>query len=435
MTKQAPPQSLELADWVRWLEALDPSKIEMGLERTTQVLEQMGLRTPSVPVITVAGTNGKGSTVAYLQSIFAEAGLRCGSTTSPHLFSVNERIAINGQAIDDWGLVSCLQAVENGRGDIPLTYFEFLVVAALLWFQKQAVDVIVLEVGLGGRLDATNCIDSDIAIVTSIGVDHQAWLGSDVERIAEEKAAICRPNKPLILASSDIPLSADNLARQRDALVFRESSDYQVVDSSDGISVSYKGRQISAGPRGLASVPVTNAGAAMLAASLLSDDLEISAAAIARGISSAKALGRGQKLTVEWHGAKIEVVVDVAHNPDSAYCLQLALGKQFLGENLPVALCAMLGDKDGESVFQQLQHSFSAWNLAGLGGPRGQTAEALAEKMGIGGASCYRDVEGALPLVLNQMLKDNQKSLVIFGSFETVASALTWCRQYESPTT
>jgi dihydrofolate synthase/folylpolyglutamate synthase len=417
---------------MQWLEALDPSKIDMGLERTKKVLLQMGLSKPAVPVVTIAGTNGKGSTVAYLQSIFSAAGLRCGTTTSPHLLAVNERVCVSGVPIADADLASCLSAVEVGRGDIALTYFEFLIVAALYWFDAQKVDVVVLEVGLGGRLDATNCVDSDIAVVTSIGVDHQAWLGSDPLRIAEEKAAICRQGCPLVLADRNIPITADRLAEATGAVVYREAKDYLVDDKSKGLSVIFAGQTISVSRRGIPSVPASNAAAAIIVAQLLQSRLDLSAGCIRQGIANAELLGRGQQYDLLWLGREISITLDVAHNSDSAEVLAHRLGDATKDAHYGhVALCAMLADKDCAEVYSKLSGLIIAWHLAGLHGQRGQTSQSLASAMGDQAARLHHDVESALPLVLNQMVEDNHHSLVVFGSFETVAAALTWCRSHE----
>lgn len=400
----------------------------MGLDRTKRVLAQMGLSQPNVPVITVAGTNGKGSTVAYLQSIFAAANLRCGTTTSPHVFDVNERVCIGGEPIADRDLVECMHAVELGRGDIPLTYFEFLIVAAMFWFREKAVDVIVLEVGLGGRLDATNCIDSDIAIVTSIGVDHVAWLGSDPLRIAEEKAAICRAQRPLVLADKSIPSTADALAQAVGAHVYRESEGYLVERVGAGLKVRVAGDTLSVDRCGIATVPVTNAAAAIMAAKLLQPRLNCSNAAIVNGIQHASLIGRGQTLDVIWKGKPVSLFLDVAHNPASASVLSRYLKEQTASDGRkPVALCAMLADKDCKSVYQALYGDIAAWHLAGLQSQRGQAAEQLAEAMGNPPACLHYSVEDALPLALDKLLADNHQSLVVFGSFETVSAALTWC--------
>lgn len=404
----------------------------MGLGRTTQVLAQMGLLTPKPPVITVAGTNGKGSTVAYLQSICTSAGLRCGTTTSPHIFSVNERICINGQPIADNNLVECLNAVEVGRGDVSLTYFEFLIVAALYWFEQQNVDVVVLEVGLGGRLDATNCIDADVAIVTSIGIDHVAWLGSDPLKIAEEKAAISRTHKPLILADSAIPRTADALALDRGATIVRVEEDYSFDALGTALSVQYRSQNIDIPKRGISSVPPSNAAAAVIAAHYLPFELGVSTDHIQHGISQATLTGRGECRRVQWAGRVLSVEFDVAHNPASARVLADKLDQLAIK---PVALCAMLADKDCRGVYANLAQCIADWHVAGLAGCRGQSAEALMKAMGNPSATLHQYVETALPLVLDQMVADNRTNLVVFGSFETVALALTWFAQHDdSPT-
>jgi dihydrofolate synthase/folylpolyglutamate synthase len=266
-------------------------------------------------------------------------------------------------------------------------------------------------------------------VVTSIGIDHKAWLGSDPERIAEEKAAICRDGCPLILADRAIPKTADQLAKGVGAVVYRENQDYQIDSQSQGLSVTVDTASIKIPTLGIPSVPVTNAAAAVVAAKLLQPRLGYSDECVAGGIANARLIGRGQQFELLWQRRSLLVTLDVAHNPDSAEALARRLVE--IRSDRAVALCAMLADKDCAEVYKKLNGVISTWHLAGLHGQRGQTAQSLAAASGNQAACLHHDLQSALPLVLDQMVEDNQHTLVVFGSFETVAAALTWCRAHE----
>src|SRR4029453_17949499 len=216
-----------LPDWLSWQEKLHPSTIDLGLARMQRTLQRLQWRAPKCPVITVAGTNGKGSTVALTSRILAEAGYRVGTFTSPHLLRYNERIVIDGREVSDASLVAAFERIDAARSDDTLTFFEFNTLAALLVFDTAGVDAMVLEVGLGGRLDSVNAVDADVAIVTSISLDHMDWLGPDVESIGREKAGIFRAGRPAIFGSRTMPESIAEVARELGTPLYRLGHDFE----------------------------------------------------------------------------------------------------------------------------------------------------------------------------------------------------------------
>ena len=218
--------ALSLAGWLDHIGQQHPNAIELGLERVREVADRLGLHKPAKHVITVGGTNGKGSTVAFIESIARAAGLKVGSYTSPHLLRYNERVRIDGEEVSDTSLVAAFEAVEAARGETTLTYFEFGTLAALWLFQQSALDLVVLEVGLGGRLDAVNVVDPDVAVITTVDIDHTDWLGEDREAIGQEKAGIARPWKPLVLGEIDSPSSVLRHAYAIGANAIRLGSDF-----------------------------------------------------------------------------------------------------------------------------------------------------------------------------------------------------------------
>ena len=224
-----------LQDWLRDIEGRHPREVDLGLARVREVAGRLGLGRPARLVATVAGSNGKGSTVAFIEAIAAASGLRVGAYTSPHLLAYNERVRIDGVDADDAALVEAFEAVEDARGDTSLTYFEYGTLAALWLFERAGLDLAVLEVGLGGRLDAVNLVDPDVAVITTVDLDHQDWLGHDREAIGTEKAGIARPWKPLVLGEDDPPSSVLGHAYAIGASAIRAGSDYRFGPDDDGI--------------------------------------------------------------------------------------------------------------------------------------------------------------------------------------------------------
>lgn len=373
MSLSAPAQGAALADWLAYLETLHPKPIDLGLERIRTVADRLGLALDCVK-ITVAGTNGKGSTCAMLESILLDAGYRVGQYTSPHLLRFNERIRINGQEAGDAEIVAQLERIESVRGDVTLTYFEMTTLAALLLFQASSLDVVVLEVGLGGRLDAVNLIDADCAILTSVDLDHMAYLGNTREAIGWEKAHIFRPGRPAICADPVPPQTVVDYAREIDADLWRVGIDFNY--SGDRQQWAYGGRNQRRNALGYPALrganQLLNASAALAALEALRDRLVVTQQNIRQGLLHVSLPGRMQILP-----GLPATILDVGHNPHAAAAL---------GQNLDsmghyphtYAVVGMLHDKDIETTLSRLARRVDRWMCATLGGPRGTTAQELA---------------------------------------------------------
>ncbi len=312
---------MTLADWLAYIERQHPRAIDMGLDRVRAVANRMGLGRPAARVVTVAGTNGKGSTVAFIESIARAAGLRVGAYTSPHLLAYNERVRIGGRDADDVALAGVFAEVERARGDTPLTYFEFGTLAALRLFERASLDLAILEVGLGGRLDATNIVDADVAVVTTVDLDHQDWLGDDREAIGAEKAGIARAWKPLVLGDDDPPASVLRHAYAIGASAIRAGSDFffepvRAQGHPERIE-GWRWRELDYAldlPLPELAAPVQLRNAATAIAALRALDVDIAEAAFARGVADARLPGRLQLFELDG----VEVRIDVGHNPQAA---------------------------------------------------------------------------------------------------------------------
>jgi len=411
-----------LHEWLDYIEQQHPSSIELGLERTREVALRLSLDKPAAHVITVGGTNGKGSTVAFIEAIARAGGLKVGSYTSPHLLRYNERVRIDGQDASDSALVRAFEVVEAARGETPLTYFEFGTLAALWLFQQSALDLVVLEVGLGGRLDAVNLVDADVAVITTVDIDHVDWLGNDRESIGFEKAGIARAWKPLVLGEIDSPSSVLRHAYAIGANAIRLGSDFfhEPVDNAHwrwwdaGFEVRLPCPSLSGAAQ--------QANAATAIAALRALDIELPVTALAQGVSAAALPGRLQRFSLQG----TPVIVDVGHNPQAARTLSAWLrAAPVPGQTL--AVFAALADKDVGGVVDALQGEISAWFLAGLHGmgSRGQDVDALAGKLSASAAargSRHPDVPSALAAARAHARDDDR--IVVFGSFHTVAEAL-----------
>ncbi|WP_407354333.1 bifunctional tetrahydrofolate synthase/dihydrofolate synthase [Luteimonas sp. R10] len=414
-----------LADWLDHIERQHPREIEMGLERVRAVAGRMRLGRPARKVITVAGTNGKGSTVAFLEAIARAAGWRLGAYTSPHLLAYNERVRIDGRDADDAALVEAFAAVEAARSGapaLPLTYFEFGTLAALWLFARAPLDLAVLEVGLGGRLDATNLVDADVAVVTTVDLDHQDWLGDDREAIGREKVGIARAWKPLVLGEDDPPSSVLGHAYAIGASAIRAGSDFffEPVDAAH-----WRWREIGyeielPNPRLSAPAQLRNAATAIAALRALRRPLP--KAALAQGVASAHAPGRLQAFVRDG----VEIVVDVGHNPQAARELAAWL-RSALVAGRTFAVYAALADKDVAGVVAALAGGVDAWHLAGLpqAGARGLDAEALAARLaGTAADDAARHAGVAQALAVARAEARAGDRILAFGSFRTAAAAL-----------
>lgn len=410
-----------LAGWLTRLERLHPVAIELGLERVRRVADALELK-PAFPVIIVGGTNGKGSTCAYLEAILAAAGYTTGLYTSPHLLRYNERVHVGGVEASDAELVTAFERVEAARGDTSLTYFEFGTLAAMVLFMAAGVDVAILEVGLGGRLDAVNLWDADAAIVTSVDLDHQDYLGDTREAIGFEKAGIFRAGRPAICADPAPPASLVGHARAIGAVLLRYDVDFSVQRTAD--DWGFCGRtQTHAGlplPTMAGAYQLRNAAAALAALETLQARLPVDAGAIRAGLRVARVPGRFQTLA----GAP-EIIVDVAHNPEAARALASALAERPVpGRTL--AVVGMLADKDAAGVFDALKHAFDAWWTCTPDSPRARSSDALAETLRarIPGAAVTVAADPASALVGARSAAREGDRIVAFGSFTTVAAVL-----------
>ncbi|RFF45934.1 bifunctional tetrahydrofolate synthase/dihydrofolate synthase [Xanthomonas campestris] len=409
-----------LSDWLAYIEQQHPSAIAMGLERVREVAARLQIAAPATHVIVVGGTNGKGSTVAFIEAIGRAAGWKVGTYTSPHLLRYNERVRIDGVEASDAQLVAAFVAVEAARGDTALTYFEFGTLAALWLLQQSALELAVLEIGLGGRLDAVNIIDADVAVITTVDIDHTDWLGEDREAIGAEKAGIIRGWKPVVLGEIDPPSSVLRRAYQLGANAIRAGSDYfhEPIDAQH-----WRWRDVAQTlelPMPALQAPVQLANAAAAIAALQALPVEVPATAWAQGVADAQLPGRLQRVARDG----VELMLDVGHNPQAARALAQALGTA-TPAGTTVALYAALADKDVRGVVEALTGCVDQWALAGLEGARGQSAEALRARLqgtAAAQAACHGDVAGALHAVLAEAQPGDR--VLVFGSFHTVADAL-----------
>lgn len=414
----APAVTASLQEWLTYLEKLHPKNIDMGLERVAKVAANANVLNPASLVITVSGTNGKGSTVCYLETILQAAGYTTGVYTSPHITEYRERVRVNAQELPDSEHVKAFHAIEQVRNSTPLTYFEFGTLAALWLIARQPPDVVILEVGLGGRLDAVNCVDPDVAVITSIGIDHIAFLGNNREQIGFEKAGIARAGKPLVCGEANPTASIAESAERLGAKLYQVGRDFHRTEYKE--SWSYRSQNTQLNDLPLPKLPLINASTAIAAIEQL--PLPVSLSAIRDGIAQASLPGRMQSHDV----SGIEILLDVAHNPQAAGYASRYL-HQFYPQHKVFAVMGMLSDKEHADVANALSSQVSSWYLGSLSEPRGETAENLIVSAKLPTASCdlFESVEQAFTAAVTaaQQWQMNQgKALVFgFGSFYTVA--------------
>nr|WP_279037757.1 bifunctional tetrahydrofolate synthase/dihydrofolate synthase [Snodgrassella alvi] len=420
-----------LSSWLQHLEnGVAGGEIEMGLARVGTVRDRMGLK-PVCPLIVVGGTNGKGSVCAYLTQIYHDAGYRVGTLTSPHLLRFNERIAINGEAVADDLIVSAFEHIETARAEIPLTYFEFNTLAAVDVFTRQQVDVMILEVGLGGRLDAVNIFDADVAVITSVDLDHEAFLGDTVEKVAFEKAGIMRAGKPVICAQIPVPHSLSSHAAEvgADLLVLGRDFDchkmemqqwsYRFHPQESSLYTGEHARHALPIPVLRGNFQLSNAACALTVLECLSERLPLDIGAIKRGLLRVRHPGRFQVLP-----GRPVTVLDVGHNPHAARALRSSLIALPYAEKR-MAVFSMLADKDIDAVLEIIKDQFDCWLIAPLALPRGMTIQALQEKFiqhNITAVTAYPDVKEAYQAALSEAGENDR--IVVFGSFHTVAEII-----------
>nr|WHW29673.1 hypothetical protein [uncultured bacterium] len=409
-----------LSEWLALLELRHPSSIELGLDRVASVYQRLGNHSPAARVITVAGTNGKGSTVSYVDAIARAAGWRCGRYTSPHLLAFNERIVIDGVSVPDQDLCAAFEEIEAALDATSLSYFEFTTLAALLLFSRADLDLAVLEVGLGGRLDAVNIVDADVSIITSVGMDHMDWLGDDRDSIGREKAGVMRPQRTAVCAERDPPDSLLTHAKHVSARLCRLGVDFDWRDTGSGLQVHFPGGvQHCPYPPMPGSAQRDNLAAACVSLHALSAPPDFGRADLEFALRQAALAGRFQKIQ-----SNPDVFLDVAHNIQAASQLRASIEAQACRGTTWLVM-AMLADKEVEQVAECLDRVANRWWISGLQGPRGITAEKTLQRLAgrlQNPVDSSPTLKEAFSAVLAAMGEDDQ--LIIFGSFLTVAEAI-----------
>ncbi|MDD2052399.1 bifunctional tetrahydrofolate synthase/dihydrofolate synthase [Pseudomonas putida] len=415
-----------LGDWLAYLEQLHPSAIDMGLERSQEVARRMGLSRLAPRVITVTGTNGKGSTCAFVASLLRAQGLKVGVYSSPHLLRYNERVQVNGVEASDAQLCEAFAAVEVGRADISLTYFEMGTLAAFWLFQQAGLDAVVLEVGLGGRLDAVNLVDADIALVTSIGVDHVDYLGDSRESVAYEKAGIFRQGRPALCGDLSPPQPLLEKVRELGCPFFLRGRDFDlgVTDQHwQWRGQDARGQVVELHDLPLLDLPMENAALALQAYLLL--DLPWQAETLITALQATRVVGRLDRRVFEWRGKRLNLLLDVGHNPHAAHYLAERLAQRPVpGRRL--AVFGLLADKDLDGVLAELSASVAHWTVAPLPSPRTRPAADLQQALQARGlpVGAYESVAQALEAQAEQAGVEDE--ILLFGSFYCVAEALEW---------
>ena len=407
-------------EWLDYIEALHPKSIAMGLDRVKTVADKLQLN-PKFPIITVAGTNGKGSVCAMLSQIYVQSGFSVGCYTSPHLLRYNERVKINNQSISDDDLCNAFAAVEAARGDVALTYFEMGTLAAMWHFCRANLDVLVLEVGLGGRLDAVNIFEPTCAIVTTIDLDHMEYLGDTREKIGFEKAGVFRANKLAICGDENPPVSLLDYAKKIGANLQLINRDFTVKKTAQGWQYSAGDVALQLPNLGLAGdFQLNNAACAVHTVQYLNDILPITQANIHAALRIVKLTGRFQKIH-----SQPEILVDVAHNPHAAKSLAHNL-QATPCSGLTLAVFAMLADKDIEGVIRELAAHIDAWFVADIHTARGAKASDLQQLLIKQGEKStiqlFADVGAAIDAAYKNAAKNDR--IIVFGSFYTVADAI-----------
>ena len=424
MTPSRRFESLE--EWLAWLATLHPKQIDMSLGRVLGVLAALGISQPSYRVITVGGTNGKGSCVALLERIYLEAGYKVGAFTSPHLLRFNERIRFGGRDLDDEALIEVFEIMEAARGELTLSYFEASAVAAMLYYARAGAEVAVLEVGMGGRLDAVNAVDTDCALIVSIDLDHMEYLGPDRDAIGFEKAGIVRSERPVVVADRDPPAGLlDEIARRRGALS-RIGVDFDVVAVPGGLEY----RSGTAAPRRFprpafgSRIQLDNAAAVIRVVDALAGVLPVSAEVLATGLSTARIRGRFEVVKV----AGVDWVFDVAHNPAAARLFRDALAG-LAPVPRTIAVFGAMRDKDMKAVLEPFLSLVDDWHVGGIDSDRAASPESIAAllvELGATRVERHPDIESAT----RAAQATPAERVLAFGSFYTVGPAMETLRLY-----
>lgn len=408
---QIPQATSSLSAWLYYLERLHSQAIELGLARVQRVATQLDLLSPAPTVFTVAGTNGKGTTCRTLEAILLAAGLKVGVYSSPHLIRYTERVRIQGQELSEAEHCRAFAAVEAGRGETSLTYFEFGTLAALQLFKQARLDVVIMEVGLGGRLDATNIVDPDVAVITSIALDHTDWLGDNRESIGREKAGIFRAGKPAVVGEPDMPASIAQVAQSLGAKLYRRGEAWSFSEQGERWQWQGDGTLLTDLP--MPNVPLANAATAL--AALHYAALEVDERAIFTGLQQALLPGRFQIVQQE-----PMLILDVAHNPHAAGYLASRLAQLPHNGGKVRAVVGMLADKDIAGTLACLAPEVDEWYCAPLEGPRGASVDLLAQHLSQ--PRQFADVATAWRQAMQDAAK--QDIVIVCGSFHTVAHVM-----------
>jgi dihydrofolate synthase/folylpolyglutamate synthase len=410
-----------LDQWLDWQLDLHPSEIELGLQRVAAVWRRLSPGGLSSPVVTVAGTNGKGSCVAMIDAVYRRAGYRVATYTSPHLVRYNERIKLDGVAVDDRSICEAFDAVDRARDNVTLTYFEFGTLAALYLFAQAAPDLVILEVGLGGRLDAVNIIDADLAVITTIDIDHKDWLGETRDEIGREKAGIMRPQRPVVLADPAIPASLFEEAERLGAEVLAAGVDYTWNETPQGWCWQGPGVRFDLPlPALRGGGQLQNAAAVVMACQRLKGDFDIPVSALSKGLTEVRLPGRLHLLP-----GKPLLLLDVAHNRQSIEGLAAFLD-QIAPQARIQAVFGLLQDKDPVAVADIMGGRVDGWHLTDLAGNRGRRSVELAEALRSAGIETpihtYADGVAAFQSALASAQGNNL--VLVFGSFLVVGEVM-----------
>jgi len=415
-----------LGEWLELQQSVHPKSIDLGLARVSRVAGDLGVLKAPWPVITIGGTNGKGSVVAHSEVFLRALGLSTGVFTSPHLVRYNERIVVNGAEVTDAELVDAFERIERARGATTLTYFEFSALAALLIFADRRVDIAILEVGLGGRLDAVNMLDADVGVVTSIGWDHRDWLGDTLEAIGGEKAGIFRAGRPAVLGSPEMPATVFETVRRLGAKPVVAESDFHWAVHARGWN--YHGLDIELNDLPASAlagaIQYRNAATALAAVESLNTGKQLDVLAVSEALRSVKLAGRFHVVPgpVEW-------ILDVAHNEPAARVFAGHLAAR-PGSGRTIAVVGILGDKDIPTIGQILRPLVDHWIVCTIAAPRGLGADETARRLALTGVSHELASSAAAGFDAARRMAVPGDRVIVCGGFSIVGSALEWLRIY-----
>ena len=426
-----PAKGSSLETWLQYISSVHPREIELGLGRTQRVAANLGLGKPAPLVVTVAGTNGKGSCVATMEAILQQAGFKTGCYTSPHIQAFNERIRIDASNVSDEPLIAAFETIDEARNNETLSYFEFATLAGLYLMRKNNVDVALLEVGLGGRLDAVNIVDADVAVISSIGIDHTDWLGNDIEAIAAEKAGIMRRNSPTVFGGEHPPYAIIRKAKELDSPLLVSGHDFHADQDASNGTWRWRGHDREAVAVNWPNLPISglmlgNVTASIQALKLL--PLSLGVEPVAAALSGLGLAGRFDKRRDLGNGRAI--ILDVAHNPDAMRQLSISLHSytsQNQGAGRIAAVLAVMSDKDVIGMITALEYCVDIWYIAQVDEARSMAADEVAQSMkNVGIASDqglilqFDSVESAYRAACDQT--EAEDAVLVTGSFLTVAA-------------